>query len=463
MKEQTLSYINQIFDFYKNKELSKGFSNKFFREGNPEEWVLPRLERAVKDEVYDDLLHSRYAIWSSNVCDLIDKAAEAVRKNNNNEALNELELARNTIMAYKDIQIVFDDESFYKINEVFKTYADHLLSKDDDISVIIDKEKIVRRLKNNSQVSGAALPRDIDVYIKNGVLKVFVKNISHNMQEDSAAFEAWILVLKTWLSGDFKYVELDFSDTHGEGIQYGTPEACHYNRFIYRINNMIRLFPGWFFIHDSKKKKVEEFMDWLEKSRCLLNHSLQERASVIQTDKMERQIESWFVFEQGKSLLCEHWGIDENKLFNQLPIGIFYNEIASKNAIFTRGASAVDIWGVSKDGKDLHLVELKCGDNKGVGVISEILFYLAVIYDTCISEKNLFDFGRYGNASDTKDMLAIKNQGTKFNRLYGHILAENYHPLFIPEVETLLNEGLSNLGIQLDRALYDYSKKVLYE
>ena len=50
------------------------FDNDFFKEGNAENWVLPRLERATKDEVCDNLLHSRYTIWASSVNDLIENA-----------------------------------------------------------------------------------------------------------------------------------------------------------------------------------------------------------------------------------------------------------------------------------------------------------------------------------------------------------------------------------------------------
>jgi hypothetical protein len=109
----------------------------------------------------------------------------------------------------------------------------------------------------------------------------------------------------------------------------------------------------------------------------------------------------------------------------------------------------------------LHLIELKCGNNKSIGVISEILFYIAVLYDTCISDKPLFSFGRYGKSEDTNDMLALKNEGQRFGRLIAHVLAEKFHPLFSSNLEALIAEGLSSLDIGFDRVLYDYSKKVL--
>lgn len=462
MNDQYVHYINQILNFYNNQNLSSGFDNQFFQEGDPEGMVLARLERAAKDEAEDNLLHSRYAIWASNVSDLIKNAQQAIDSQDSVEALRQLELAANAIKAYRDIQIIFDQENFYKISEIFRAYALHLLSVDDRKSKIISKDEIIKKLRIYSKVSGVSLPRDIDFSIKNGVLKVFINNAIKNMQVDSAAFEGWIITMKAWLSSEIKYVMLDFEVPANLSGQFGNSEVCHYNRFLFRINNLIRLFPNWFFLHESKIDIVNDFMNWLKSGNCLLNHSLRERISVIDTDKMERQIESWFVFEnEGKEQLCKHWNIDKDQLFNQLPIGVFYEEIAAKNAIFTRGASAIDIWGIGDDQQTLHLIELKCGGNKGIGVISEILFYAAVIYDTCIAEENIFTFGKYGKADDTKDMIAINNAGSKFRQLYVHILAEQYHPLFSDDVIALLHDGLSNLHIDFDRARYDYLKKVL--
>jgi len=138
---------------------------------------------------------------------------------------------------------------------------------------------------------------------------------------------------------------------------------------------------------------------------------------------------------------------------------VFIDKITRDNAIFSRGASAIDMWGIDKDGQTLHLIELKCGKNKGLGVIGEMLVYTLLIYDTCIAKESLFSFGKYGTAPDTSDAIAIRNGGKKFNRLIAHILAENYHPLFTEAVVDFIREGLANLNIGFDRATYSYSKK----
>jgi hypothetical protein len=283
------------------------------------------------------------------------------------------------------------------------------------------------------------------------------------MQNDSVAFEGWILILKHWLSEEIDYVILDFDARDDLKDKFGFPDACHYNRFLYRAHNFSRLFPLWFFISENRKGILSWFMNSIKPGTFLLNHSLSERASVLATKRMERQVESWFVFHEGKDLLTKRWSIDGSKLFNQLPVGVFINEISGANAVFSRGASAIDMWGIDTDGTTLHLIELKCGDNKGLGVIGETLFYTSLLYDTCITNKPLFTMGKYGNTKDTSDAIALKNNGIKFDRIVSHILAEKYHPLFAKEVEDLIHNGLMSMNTGFDRATYDYSKKVIFD
>ncbi len=323
----------------------------------------------------------------------------------------------------------------------------------------MNKDEIIKTLRKESKVSRASLPRDIDFCIKNRTLYVFVQHPAQNMQNDGAAFEGWIIILKSWLADRIEHVVLDFSPKKDLMYRYGYPEACHYNRFLYRLYNMLRIFPRWFSAKEERIDDVQNFIEWVKSNNLLLNHSLREREDVIETTIMERQIESWFVFHEGKKLLSKRWNIDEDKVFNQLPVGVFIDEISAKNAVFTRGMSAIDMWGIGKDGRGLHLIELKCGNNKGLGVIGETLFYTSIIYDTCVAEKSLFNFGKYGSDPDTSDAVAIKNNGKKFDHLTSYILAEKYHSLFSDDVAKLIAEGLNNLNIKFVKATYNYQKK----
>ncbi|MGI6726167.1 MAG: hypothetical protein ACOX62_08260 [Christensenellales bacterium] len=53
-------------------------------------------------------------------------------------------------------------------------------------------------------------------------------------------------------------------------------------------------------------------------------------------------------------------------------------KLKKKMPSFPCRASAIDIWGVDKDGQGLHLIELKCGNNRGLGVIGETLYYSSI-------------------------------------------------------------------------------------
>jgi hypothetical protein len=96
-------YINDIFAFYQDEERVKNFQSSIFKEGNPEDMLLPRLQRAVKNEADDNLLHSRYGIWSSNACDLINKALEAIRIQDCAKAIRLLELTKRSLIPQKKV------------------------------------------------------------------------------------------------------------------------------------------------------------------------------------------------------------------------------------------------------------------------------------------------------------------------------------------------------------------------
>lgn len=138
---------------------------------------------------------------------------------------------------------------------------------DESKSKFFYKDEIIKILKESSGISVADLPRDIDVSIKNGVLRYYVHNATKNMQEDSAAFEGWIIVLKTWMPDIIKYVELDFDIPPLPDGAYGNPQAGHYNRFLYRLHNMLRLFPEWFFVSKGKREIVSDLSTGLTRVR----------------------------------------------------------------------------------------------------------------------------------------------------------------------------------------------------
>jgi len=455
MDERYFSYINKILAFYENEQ-SIDFENGIFKEGSSEDMVLQRLERAVKDEACGNLLHSRYAIWAHDLINILAAAKVAVKRHDNPDALRQIDCAVNAIKSYKDILAIFDGD-FYNLSDIFRRYAMHLIDLGDEKSIVIEKDEIIQRLQKYSKISQASLPRDLNFTIKNKVLRIFVQNPAQNMQEDSVAFEGWMLILKYWLADEIEYVVLDFEVRTDLLQKYGDPEACHYNRFLYRIYNMTRFFPTWFFVDKSKSNVVCDFIHWLRSSKMMRNYPSKERSNQTGTQIPERNVEDLLVHHD-KTLLSKRWNIDENKLFNQLPTGVFIETVATSNTVFPRGTSAIDIWGVDKDGQTLHIIELKCGDNKGLGVIGETLFYTAIMFDTCVAKDPIFLYGKHETATDERAMAVLKNNGIKFSSLATHILAEKYHPLFTDATVDLIRDGLKNMGIRFDRAKYDFNK-----
>lgn len=332
----------------------------------------------------------------------------------------------------------------------------------------ITKEQLVNLLRDELRNNGVAhshvgLPRDIDFSSRDGMLKTRVVNPSGNMQSNSSAFEAWITVLKAWLPHLAGQVELSCSlpTNYSVGLTGRSP-ACHVNRFLYRAGNFLRLYPEWFRLEERLQDRVAEFMLWLRQGSCYLNHPLREREPMCDTEKRERRAECWLRFkEDGRTLLSRHFSLDWDKVFNQLPVGVFRDTIEQSTAIFTRSAAAIDLWGVGTDGKKLHIIELKSGRNVNIGVISEILFYTFVIYDTCVAKERLFEFGRYRKSPETSDMTVIQNRGIGFDHLHSHVLGEGFHPLFSDQVVALVDAGLSRLGIRFSRARYDYDRRIL--
>ncbi|MDD3860118.1 MAG: hypothetical protein PHW83_07960 [Bacteroidales bacterium] len=333
-----------------------------------------------------------------------------------------------------------------------------------------DKTKILELLKEKNKYV-KKLPDKVDFTIENKILKVVINEPTNNMQSNEAAFEGWILVLKTWLPSVIENVVLDFKiiPDNLKGVYYGkSSKLSHYNRFLYRIHNFSKMYPDWFSVEITKKQIISDFMEFLKNNTTILNPSSKERVDKLNKNSKERQadsnksntesdIERWFVFQDGKDLLYSTWNINKEKIHNQLPVGVYYKEIATDRTIFSGKKSAIDFWGIGEDEISLHLFELKRGNNSTIGVISETLFYTFILYDTCISQTPLFDYeSRDQNNSDTK---AIINDYKKFDKLYAHILSEKYPTLFNERVVKLIEDGLSNYNIIFDRATYDYSKK----
>lgn len=331
------------------------------------------------------------------------------------------------------------------------------------INSTLNKTDILTLLKKQSNFQQARLPAGIDFSLSQKTLKLFVQNPAQNMQTYSAAFEAWAIILKYWLWDEIDYVELAFQERKDLLFKLGSAEAGHYHRFLYRVLCTTRYFSSWFKVEDNKIGYMVYFDQWLKSQNMVLNVSLVERQSNIESEIPESRVESWFVFHEGKPLITSKWSIDENKLFNQLPVGVFVDEVKRRNAFFSGRSGAVDIWGIGTDLKTLHLIELKKANNVGLGVISEALFYAFLLYDTLIVEKPLFNFPELSPDKIKTDTQTLQNGAGRLENLSVHILAERFHPLFQNAVSKFISESLLPWGIHFDRQKYSYAERALID
>ncbi|MGJ4848984.1 hypothetical protein ACH6CV_01900 [Bacillota bacterium Meth-B3] len=216
-----------------------------------------------------------------------------------------------------------------------------------------------------------------------------------NMQEDEAAFETWVLLFHEKTQRE---VLLDVQ----EGVHLKDIDQLphkHYGRFLYRALRFSEGF-GWFKLSEPIKKKADDLKKLLKDERTI-NNVPNSKNDEGDSNKLEAQVEK-VLEEMGVSFLPE---VD---LHRQLPVGLFKSDVKSNNNIFTGGKSAIDLWGI--DGDAFHLIELKAGGNKKLGIISEMFFYANYAYD-------VFCNGRFGGEAFTINQeLGIRGYQEILNR-----------------------------------------------
>jgi len=309
-----------------------------------------------------------------------------------------------------------------------------------------NKEFVLKKLKEVTKIKSLKLPTYLDITEANGVVTLSMKAIKRekqsygvlaNMQQDDAAFEGWAICMKAAVP-EWKFMlHWDFPEDKKNG---------HYQRFLYRAKRFRSLY-SWFTIVDQGLEEIENFslIKDSDEPKYILNAPLGDPKRTNDAEHSpENLIENTIIKTQPHEL---------NSLFNvktyhrQLPVGLFLDSVAKKNAIFTHGKSAIDIWGISED-KTLVIFELKALGNTKIGAISELFFYAMVMRDE--QQKH---FRRKSNSelgiSETTSVKAM-------------ILAEQVHPLINnPKVFELMNQPCANhieFGYVRNPASYSYKR-----
>ena len=304
------------------------------------------------------------------------------------------------------------------------------------------------------------LPEHIDfVYDKKIQITLPAESAAINMQTDDGAFEGWILTIYSMLinAGIRKEIYLDIKDGFEEK---GKKSRGHYNRFLYRLRKFHEQFS---FVKLSEKLSAlvgkyyypidDEEYCCFDDSQLVINKPEKEAGC---NDKPEIIVEK--SFNDNPSTIIEKTlnlsGISlVDKVYRQLPVGIFKDEVSRKTAVFTGGASAIDLWSISNDKSNLCIYELKVKENTKVGIISELFFYANLMYDVygpnqCFarSDKGSNSHRGYNNLVGLEKPI---------ERVYAYFLIEELHPLINVDVVKLL----SNNYIKYDIIKYKYELK----
>lgn len=304
-------------------------------------------------------------------------------------------------------------------------------------------EDVLKQLIRNLNNKSIKWPENIKTEKVDGVIHMYLNNPYLNMQDNSACFEGWIIALKYHL--DIEKFILNWNND--DKIE----ENGHHNRFLFRVYKFKKMFETYFEIDKSKEKEVNDFIAKLELGKFLLNEQLSEKEYKEEGSKVnENYIEGLFSKEY-KELLKKR--TNSKEIYSQLPVGVFENEVKLDNGIFTGKKSALDLWGINDETKTIAIFELKY-NNIMMGIVSELLFYMYVLEELCISKNGLFEFldtkKSFRGAQNFKD-------NKKYDVLKGYFLADGLHPLITKEYIDELNKGLKNLGkLEIGDICYKY-------
>lgn len=273
----------------------------------------------------------------------------------------------------------------------------------------IKEEFMISGGKGNIRIPGGITFCAADDTVK---MKLSSKAVSSNMQADNGAFEGWALVLKRWCNYGNVVISWDKPEATNNG---------HYQRFLFRLKQFSQDFGTWV----SVGKECEVLLEDLRiknNGKYLLNIPGERNNEV--SSKSEAQLEDRFINGDLRQPLMSI--TNAVSIFRQLPVGVFENSVSRSTRIFTGGKSAVDIWGLSKT-DELLVFELKAANNKKVGIISELYFYVSVLN---MVRKRIF---LHGNCSDD-NILKIPDT----RKIKAFFLLQSIHPLIDKKVLELL-------------------------
>ena len=297
------------------------------------------------------------------------------------------------------------------------------------------KEEILTQLRKYTSNKHLQFPEALDIESTDGKLSLTMttKGLQENMQENPSAFEGWAIAIKAIIP---KLAEKVVIKWQGVGIEQGT-SYNHYRRFLYRVIRFKDSYE-WASYMPLDNRAQKDIIDISsEISSWVLNYPDSE--SQKEAFKAEATLE-----RQLKTHLSKHL----KHVDHQLPMGLFHSSKSTANERTPRQGSQIDLWSISED--TFTVYELKNDDNRKVGIISELMFYVNVVKD--LSEGKL----RF-------DQNATKSDYRSFKTVY-----EAFHSNLIHNVEgVFLTNDLHSMlklgGTKLFSILNDNKRDIKYK
>lgn len=280
----------------------------------------------------------------------------------------------------------------------------------------MNNEQLLKLLKKITPSAKLTSLIDFEVCDDCLTMKVSEEGVVANMQEDESAFEGWAIVIKAAFP-EIKKVILDWMSPKFNPSEEAKQQA-HYNRFMMRAANFKKAY-GWFDVAEQRQMEVEDMQNLLDSETLVVNFP---QNAIGPVTNKQKKSEAFLERE-----LVKLWSLTVPITDEQLPVGLFVSGAVSKaNTLTPRGASQIDLWQLHD--KTMHVYELKVNENKHIGIISELMFYVCTIQHIVNGLIKYPDFTKEKPIRHYQDFARAVADG-EIQAVIGYFTTPKLHPL----------------------------------